>query len=674
MTENTKTATFIGIALLLLVIAIIVRPKPPVANDVVVDKVLVPDLKNATMVHGLEIVTLDDAGDPKAFKVMRESGSWRLPSKEGYPADAERHMADAATSLIDVKILSVADTRASSHAQYGVVSPENDKADKDSAGKLVKVLDRTGKAIASLIIGKEDKKNGENFGNDQQIRFVRKEGGDAVYKVALPSEKFSPKFSDWIETDLLKLDPWDITEVTLRDYNVFVAEDANTGRPVASLDHRGTIDLAFNDKDAKWSLQELTEYEQGKPHKVEVGENEELNTTKLNDLKSALDDLKIVDVQRKPAGLSGTLKATDEALKDPAAARSLAGHGFFPVPKENGEFEIYSQDGEVMVRMKDGLEYLLRFGKAAGLANSDETDDPKKQDDEAKKVGEEESRGTKLNRYIMVSARLNEDLIPKPQLEEVPGGASDAKTEGDAKESEKESDKSEKSTESGSDKSSDAKEVTAKKVVADEKSAKAEGDGVKAENDAKKEDAAKDEKAEDEDGKKKPSAEEQEAQALERKRIEKENERKRKEYDDKLKKAQTKAKELNDRFADWYYVVSDETYRKIHVGRGDVIKTKPVDEKKDSDEAKGEFSLPSINDPFKKRDDAKSDEATKEPASTDAKKSHDEAMRAEKQADTIKKAPAAEKTSKDKASSNQKPASKNSTNDAKTKKAPVITK
>jgi hypothetical protein len=626
MTENTKTATFIGIALLLLLIAIIVRPKAPVGEqEQVVDTLLVPDLKNATMVHGLEIVTLDDAGDPKAFKVMRESGSWRLPSKEGYPADAERQMADAATSLIDVKILSVADSRASSHAQYGVVSPENDKADNESAGKLVKVLDRTGKAIASLIIGKEDKKGGHNFGSEQQIRFVRKEGSDAVYKVALPSEKFSPKFSDWIEVDLLKLEPWEITEVTLRDYNVFVGEDANTGRPVASLDHRGTIDLAFNDKDAKWSLKELTEYEQGKPHKVEVGENEELNTTKLNELKTALDDLKIVDVQRKPAGLSGTLKATGEALKDPAAARSLATHGFFPVPKENDEFEIFSQDGEVLVRMKDGLEYLLRFGKAAGLASSDEAADDAAKKSETKDDAKEEKSGTKLNRYIMVSARFNEDQIPKPQLETVPGTSSEAKTD-DAATGDREKEPESKT----GDQSSEAKEVTAKKVVAEETSANTQGDEARADDEAKKEDAAKEAK----DGQKKPTAEEQEAQALERKRIEKENERKQKEYDDKVKKGQTKAKELNDRFADWYYVVSDETYRKIHIGKSDVIKTKPVDEKKDSEEVKDELSLPSINDPFK-RDATKSSEATKEsePAGETTKAAD------EKKSEPAKKAP-----------------------------------
>ena len=55
---------------------------------------------------------------------------------------------------------------------------------------------------------------------------------------------------------------------------------------------------------------------------------------------------------------------------------------------------------------------------------------------------------------------------------------------------------------------------------------------------------------------------------------EKEKKRKEDEYNDKVKKGQQHVKELNDRFADWYYVVSDEVYHKIHLKGSDVIKTK----------------------------------------------------------------------------------------------------
>jgi hypothetical protein len=38
-------------------------------------------------------------------------------------------------------------------------------------------------------------------------------------------------------------------------------------------------------------------------------------------------------------------------------------------------------------------------------------------------------------------------------------------------------------------------------------------------------------------------------------------------------------KELNERFADWYYVISDNTYKKIHISRDELIKekAKPAD-------------------------------------------------------------------------------------------------
>jgi hypothetical protein len=58
----------------------------------------------------------------------------------------------------------------------------------------------------------------------------------------------------------------------------------------------------------------------------------------------------------------------------------------------------------------------------------------------------------------------------------------------------------------------------------------------------------------------------------ERERITKENQRKIDERNDKLKKARDKIRDLNYRFADWYYVISEDVYKKIHVGRSDIIK------------------------------------------------------------------------------------------------------
>ena len=46
------------------------------------------------------------------------------------------------------------------------------------------------------------------------------------------------------------------------------------------------------------------------------------------------------------------------------------------------------------------------------------------------------------------------------------------------------------------------------------------------------------------------------------------------EYQDKRKDAIKRVQILNERFADWYYQISEETYNKIHLGVSDIIKSK----------------------------------------------------------------------------------------------------
>ena len=74
------------------------------------------------------------------------------------------------------------------------------------------------------------------------------------------------------------------------------------------------------------------------------------------------------------------------------------------------------------------------------------------------------------------------------------------------------------------------------------------------------------------------AADEAEAKAQaaleERRRGEAENRRKQEQYDDQVKTAQKRVRELNNRFADWYYVVSDEEFAKIHHGRAAIVQKK----------------------------------------------------------------------------------------------------
>ncbi len=351
------------------------------------------------------------------------------------------------------------------------------------------------------------------------------------------------------------------------------------------LNPRADIDMSFDDKTNKWTLKDLELFKGKKKEPGKLSDDEELNATKLNDLKTALTTLKIMDVARKPAQIGANLKAGKEYLDD-AASQDLRRRGFHPVPTGNDQFDIVSNDGEAVVSMKDGVQYVLRFGEVAGIDSG--SDDEKKKSDSADKkavdnkdkldsatakneekaAAEEKPAGDKnekkggLSRYILVMVQFNSDLLPKPELTPLP--------------------EIKKAPEKKSDGKADAK-------PADAKAADAKNDIKK---DAKKDDAksAGSTAAADSD--------DQEAIEEQHDRIEKENKRKQDAYNEKVKAGEQRAKELNARFADWYYVVGDETYRKIHLGQNDIIvKKKSATDTKDSAHPampKNPFDIPGL--------------------------------------------------------------------------------
>lgn len=506
-------------------------------------RVLFPELSDAAKAASLEIVSYDDElSTLHPFKVMQSGGVWVLPAHQNYPADAKEQLAAAATALVDLKMLDLVSKSPGDHETYGVIEPDPEKIKPGmtGVGQLVEIRDASGNKLARLIVGKEDKRRVGGDASGRTLRFVRKAGQDPVYRVEIDTSKFTTNFDDWIEKDLLKLSPWDVRRLGLEDY-ALVAVESN-GRVGVQLDRKYRVELAYNDKDAKWSLVRLEAFsEDGEPKEANLAEGEELAANKLNDLRNALGDLKIVDVARKPSGLSAELKAEESFTTDREAVTSMQQKGFLPL--KTGE--ILSTDGETIVGMKDGVEYVLRFGSPTTVAADAKSSEAK---DAGGAEAGEESSGETSGRYLLVMARFNESLLEKPALDplpEAPAAVDDAVTkEDDAPDGEKKAD----------DEKKDGEQAT----------------------DERKPDAAENLKKADE-------AEAAAQVALEnRRRVERENRRKQDDYDDKVKSAQKRVRELNGRFADWYYVVSDKEYAKIHLGRNSMVqtseaKTAPVD-------------------------------------------------------------------------------------------------
>ena len=693
--EGQKTGIFCGVAAVTLLIATFIAW--PASNDEsdiitldgggIVGEPLFNKFKDPLTAASMKLVTFDEAqGTLSNFEVRKdaETGDWIIPSREGYPADAVEQMKNAANSLVDLKVLDVVPANVEDHGSMGVKEPKLDdlSVGDEGVGRLVTFKNEEQKTIASLIIGDKIK--------DTEQIYVRKPGQDPVYAVALDDTPLTTNFQDWIEDDLLKLSSIEVEDMQFKDYN---AQLGQGGRISIAKNFEADLEKETTD----WKLAELREFEPGRPMAdpkvVAIAEDQKLNGDKIKEVESALDDLKIANVLRKPDGMSANLKASKDFMSDQKAVESLAQRGFYPVPiGANGETEILSANGELIVGLKGGVEYVLRFGNISGLTKKEDT----------KEGDSEEASSGGVNRYLLVTTRVNEAKVPVPELKPVPATieeleAMQAKAnppegkpaaeveekpaaevqedagepkeemkaeEGDdaptdegpdndkadeekaAKEkadedmpAEKQSD-GEKPDEGKSEKKEDApleekpaEEANAEKAeeVTSEESAEespaeesgeteAEGKGSASETgqafgpaddddkeeadaeDKAKDDDAKEEEAADSDAKPadsdakpadsddvkpadaKPSddapagdAEETEEEKQERleaaqEKITKENQRKLDERKDQLDKAKEKVKELNARFADWYYVIPESTYSKLKIERDALFK------------------------------------------------------------------------------------------------------
>jgi hypothetical protein len=527
---------------------------------------------NPEAAKSMEIIEYDpDTLTLKPFKVAQEKGVWTIPSHEGYPADAAQQLGDAAAALVACEIINVESDELASHVTYGVIDPDPKslEAGTTGVGKRVVIEDKSNKKLAQVIIGKTIK--GQN-----DLHYARVPGQDRVYVVKLKTDKFSTKFEDWIEKDLLKLNSWDIERVGFNDYSL-----QELG-PQIGIELRSKIQVAFDNKDQKWKLDELEVFD---PEKRDyepqtLADDEELDSQKLNGLKDALDNLKIVDVRRKPEGLAGDLRAGDTLSRNDEARLSLLQRGYHIAQMGDGPREIFSNEGEIRCGTKEGVEYTLRFGRIAGAGEKETKTDDESESAETDAEKKSETKEAGANRFVMVTAQFNEDLLPQPELTPLPGEKPEAEekkeeTQDDAeKTSATESSLSDAAGKLAQADDDETKESLIDDLSPDQKKATAKP-GKPADNDGKGEAGKSDEK-------KTVTAKPKTPEELERERIDKDNERKQKEYDDKVKKGQEKAKELSGRFADWYYVVSDSTFQKIHLGRDEIVKKKtpPADDKK----------------------------------------------------------------------------------------------
>ena len=587
MTETNKTIIFCAVAAVVATLAFISQPsalEPDFKNET--GTKFFPDFDDPLRSTQLEILEYDETlGEVRTFRVAKADEIWSIPSHENYPADAEKQLAEAAAAVIDLKKVGIANenTDQALKEEYGVVDPEDSSGSTEGIGKRIKMMDSGGDSLAELIVGKEVE-------GQSGLRYVRQPAQDFVFTAQVDTVKLSTKFEDWIEDDLLKLDSFDIRNVILNNYSI----DEVQGRLIQG----DKLTLTYNDTDAKWSMEGLTE-------------EEEIDSTKVNDLKYALDDLKIVDVRRKPTGFSRELRLQEGAALGQGVRLELQSRGFFLT--EQG---LFSNEGEVVCTLKDGVQYVLRFGEIAtgtgGGSSAEETTG-----DENDGADTSAPTPTGSNRYIFVTAQLDESMIAKPELETLPETAPETSSEPETSDPDAANESSDEEDTPAEDTPAEATQECGGFTQEENPTPSQEGDSPdqdsSSQNDtpstpqpekatpaeestnisepsadspaAAKEDTTPNplENASTETGNSEtPAAAAAPSPEEEKERIEKANAQKLEAYNTQIQQAKDRVKELNDRFADWYYVISDEVYRKIHLSRVDLVKAKGEEENAES--------------------------------------------------------------------------------------------
>ncbi len=401
MNEGAKTGIFWVVAIALLAVAMFVSMPQQTVDEAqsLIGNPLFPAFTDPLAASSLRVTTFnDEQGEVSRFEVAKDetSGVWALPSRNGYPADAAEQMQKAANALVGLKVLDIQTENAEDHAKLGVVEPKPESLEigDEGVGRLVMIRGEKNQSLASLIVGNKVAEEGNK-------RYVRVPNENPVYVVTLDDTVFSSRFEDWIEKDLLQLSSIEIGAIGIQSYNAAI-EQTGAVSLNRSYDAQLNVDGANN-----WELKSLNVYDdQQQPQPRVLAEGEKLSTSRLNALKNSLDELKIADVAAKPKGMSQNLKADKDLVSDNDAVRSLATRGFFPI--SGGD--IISANGEMNVTLNDGVQYILRFGNVQGLSDEKpaEGDDPEK------------PAATGANRYLLITAQVDETNFPPPALKAIP--------------------------------------------------------------------------------------------------------------------------------------------------------------------------------------------------------------------------------------------------------------
>lgn len=470
MKELTRTLVYVGAAVLFVLGAVgvsyLTAPTSPEAYSQTGE----PFFEDFELdsVARLELSAIPEGEtQPQTFQLAKRDNVWRLETYRGYPAEAKDRLGKTVASVLGLVREAVVGRSKSEHARFGVLNPDDEELeDHESAGKRIRMLDGDGNALVDLIIGKpvsesddagsadaaSSDQNEEHLDKPKPKHYVRRADEEETY-IATIELDISTKFSEWIEPDLLKLNPENVRTLKLDNYEKKEETFMTANGPISQVTpvNREKVTLTRNDQVASWSIPNLDE------------KTKSVRTAKIDELLRVLDEMTILGVApryevdgRSP--LTGDLQfqappsANDERARFNVLRRmalDLSKHGFSlqldqatvekilrgqgPVP-----LKMLSQNGDITVATHEGVVYHLHFGKqVVGTEKEIQIGGQPKQEEPAKKsskkkgakekspdkkpAGKKQDADETTRRYVLIRVEYDEAFYKdKPKKPEKP--------------------------------------------------------------------------------------------------------------------------------------------------------------------------------------------------------------------------------------------------------------
>ncbi|MCY2964814.1 MAG: DUF4340 domain-containing protein [Planctomycetota bacterium] len=594
MSETARSITFVIVAVVSAGVAWFAKPPdnitPEDMRSAKLGKPFFPEFEDPNAPTSIRVVSYDEKqAKSQTFAVEQKDGLWRIPSRQNYPADAADRLAKTSTSLMGVIREEYMPGGEARHEEFGVLDPvESDVTKLKGRGQRV-TLAKGSDVLLDLIIGKPVR---ERPGH----RYLRRADEKSVY-VAKINPDLSTKFSDWVETNLLKVSRDELATMEIDNYSI---SEANNG--MGRIEAGEIVRLARDKSSDPWKLDGLDDPEK------------EVDTTKTNDMVSTLVDLKLTGIRPKPPGLNVDLTIDRKVVKQQVQLELLvadmASKGFIPGPGKNEDdpARLYSKLGELRLTTNKGLAYTLRFGDVFTGSESEiesgTSDAADKKEDEKKEGEDADKEAPKSSRYLLVSVAFDESLLgPKPEKPERPA-ALDEKEEAAAipqRESSliatvepkpfdpcgqdtpaaqevvqpEEETKSKPPAEPTADAATPEKKEDAKPAEGTDEPKPA--DGAPAASDAPQEEGDPGDKAAPAAEPKRPAAKTKQELEREYNALVARYEGDLSDWEAKAKAGREKAEELNRRFKEWYYVIAADNVTKLRLSREQLIRDKKAD-------------------------------------------------------------------------------------------------